>query len=325
MKDTLDPVPNARTWRQIPQPVRPRTMSREGRKRFAFAVLKTGGLIVLAGTVGWAVVEMTNTWQSEPKRIARAVGTAPVGRVDLVTDGVIDRAWVEGALALPHNITLMELDLAPLQQRLLANGQVRSVVLTKSFPATLTVKITERSPVARLRAENGRDFIVARDGVIFNGIGYDKTMTDSLPWLAGVKVVRAGEGFAPIAGMETVASLLATARNEAPGLYQTWQVVDLARFDSDGEIEVRSSEIAKITFSTALDFDTQVARLDYVREARPAALKSVNLGLGSQVVVDYDATAPLGRPAVPAVKPPVVPHPFAFPNLSTSSRPNRDL
>jgi len=327
MKDTIDPVPNTRTWRQIPQPVRPRAMSREGRKRFALALLKTTGLVVVTGAVGWGILEMASTWQSEPKRIARAVGTAPVGKIDLQTDGAISRAWVEGVLALPASMTLMELDLAPLQQRLLANGQVRTVVLTKSFPATLTVKIAERSPVARLRMENNRDYLVAKDGVIFSGIGYDPAALDALPWLAGVKVVREGDGFAPLAGMETAASLLAMARAEAPELYATWkgQVVNLARLESDGEIEVRSSEIEKIVFSTSLDFRTQLARLDYVRDAKAAPLKSVNLALGSQVVVDYDPAAALARPNVPAAKPSAVPHSFAFPNLPTSSRPNRDL
>jgi cell division protein FtsQ len=325
MSDTIEPVPNARTWRQIPQPVRPRAMSREGRKRFVLAGLKTAGLVGLAGAVGWGVLAMTDTWQSEPRRIARAVGTAPVEKIDLQTDGAIDRAWVEKTLVLPRNITLMELDLTPLQQRLLASGQVRSVVLTKTFPATLTVKITERIPVARLRAETGRDFIVARDGVVFGGIGYDPVLTESLPWLAGVKLVREGEGFAPIPGMETVADLLAMARSEAPQLYRTWQVVDLARFASDGEIEVHSSEIESIVFSSSLDFYAQLARLDYVRDApRPAPLKSVNVSLGSQVVVDYDAAAALVRPAAPAART-AVQHPFAFPNLQPSGRINRDL
>jgi len=62
-----------------------------------------------------------------------------------------------------------------------------------------------------------------------------------------------------------------------------------------------------------------------VRDAKAAPLKSVNLALGSQVVVDYDPAAALARPNVPAAKPSAAPHSFVFPNLSTSSRPNRDL
>ena len=299
MKESEDQAPNARSWREIPQPVRPRTMSREGRKRFALSTLKTAGLALGAAAAVWGVVEIAGIWQAEPKRIARAVGTAFVNRIEVRTDGRLSQDWVEHTLDLPKNVTLMELDLARLQQRMLAHGQVRSVRLTKQFPSTLGVVITERSPVARLRAEDGRDLLVARDGVIFAGVGYTEAgVTASLPWLDGIKLERTETGFAPIEGMVTVAELLAKAHNEATGLYRTWKVVNLARLDSDGEIEVRSSDIQKIVFSTRLDFLTQIARLDYVRDAQKVPLKSVNVGLGPQVVVDYDTAAVIDKPAV---------------------------
>lgn len=329
MRDIEQTAPNARTWREIPQPVRPRTMSREGRKRFVFAGLKTAGLVVLAGAVGWGLVEVVGTWQAEPRRIARAVGTALVNRIDLRTDGMLDQSWIERTLALPRNVTLMELDLPVLQQRLLANGQVRSVVLNKTFPSTLTVTLAERSPVARLRTEAARDFLVARDGVVFAGFGYDGSPTlESLPWLDGVTLVRMGGGFAPIEHMETVADLLAKARNEAPALYRTWRVVNLARLESDGEIAVRSTEVEKITFSTSLDFFTQIARLDYVQDARKVPLKSVNVGLGPQVVVDYDAAVLPGKTSAAASSARVGPDArFVLPisNPQNHRKSNRDL
>jgi cell division protein FtsQ len=327
MREIAEQIPGTRTWREIPQPVRPRAMSREGRRRYALAGLKTASLVGLLAAAVWTVVELADTWQAEPGRIAHAVGTLPVSRIDLHdADGPIDRAWVERTLALPRNISLMELDLAGLQQRLLANGQVRSVVLAKTFPATLTVTLVERTPVARLRAENGHDFLVARDGVVFGGIGYDEDRLKTLPWLAGVKLVRQGDGFAPIAGMATVADLLATAQNRAPQLYATWLIVDLARLESDGEIDVQSSEIEKIIFGTDLDFFTQLARLDHVNDARKAPLKSVNVGLGPQVVVDYDDNAAVVRPAAPARPGPVFQFiPQAASTVHRSSKPNRDL
>ena len=324
MRVTDIDVPHARTWREIPQPVRPRAMSREGRKRFVLSGLKTASLLVLVAATVWGVVEVAGIWQAEPKRIARAVGTAYVNRIDLRTDGLIDQAWVERTLALPKNITLMELELPPLQRRLLAHGQVQSVVLSKTFPSTLTVKLTERPPVARLRTEMARDFLVARDGVVFAGIGYDSPgFVESLPWLAGVNLARVGDGFAPIEGMEPVADLLEKARTEAPALYRTWSVVNLARLKDDGEIEVRSSEVEKITFSTGLDFFTQLARLDYVRDAQKAPLKSVNVGLGPQVVVDYDTAPALQRPPGR----PASGYRFVLPssNLQNRPKPNRDL
>ena len=329
MRKSEEHASPAPTWREISQPVRPRAMSREGRRRLVLSGLKTAGLVVLAGAAVWGVVAIAGIWQAEPRLIARAVGTAFVNRIDVQTDGLIGQSWVERTLALPQNITLMELELPPLQRKLLANGQVRSVVLAKTFPSTLTVTISERSPVARLRTENGHDFLVARDGVVFAGIGYDGSTTrESLPWLAGVKLMRTDDGFAPIGDMETVADLLARARNEAPALYRTWQTVNLARLQSDGVIEVQSSEVEKIIFSTNLDFLTQIARLDYVQDARNMPLKSVNVGLGPQVVVDYDAGNPRAADSAhaPAVRPAPAFH-FVLPasNPPNHRNTNRDL
>ena len=325
MKDHSEPFPTVRTWRTIPQPVRPRAMSREGRKRFIRAAVRTTGLATLAVVGGWGALALAGAWRSEPKAIARAVGTAPLGRVDLRTDGLLTRAWVERTLDLPRSVTLMELDLPALQQRLLASGQVRSVVLTKNFPSTLGVTIVERTPVAQLRAENGRDFFVARDGVVFEGIGYDEAARKALtlPWLAGLKLERTDGGFAPVADMDVVADLLALAQNRLPELYRTWTVVDLSRLADSGEIGVRSTDIGRVVFSATGDFLTQLARLDYVHDAGPLPLDTVNLSLGSQVVVDRGPAAAAAAPKPsPAARRPGLP---AFPSLSLRSKPNRDL
>jgi len=152
MRDSAEFTPS-RTWREIPQQVKSRAMSRTGRRRFFLSGAKTTvaivAMLVLSGG-GYAIVR---TWQSEPKKIALATNTAPLKTIELVTDGVLDRAWVARTLALPARITLMELDLSRLQRRLIESGQVRSAVLTKTFPSTLTVKLAEYSPVARLKAQ----------------------------------------------------------------------------------------------------------------------------------------------------------------------------
>ena len=45
-------------------------------------------------------------------------------------------------------------------------------------------------------------------------------MVKTLPWLDGVKLSRQGAGFAPLAGMASVAELLAQAKLEAAPLYR---------------------------------------------------------------------------------------------------------
>jgi len=202
---------------------------------------------------------------------------------------------------------------------------VKGVVVTKNFPSTLLVTVAERSPVARLRVETGRDLLVARDGVVFDGKGYARDLLETLPWLDGVKLSRTKAGFAPLAHMEVVADLLVKARNEAPQLYQSWRVLDLSRMESDAEIEVRSSEIPRIIFSTELDFFTQLTRLDYARDQPGPPVKTINVGLGPQVVVTYDEkAAPRARPAAEPLKS-ATPALTAFPNLLRSPKSHRDL
>ena len=138
-------------------------------------------------------------------------------------------------------------------------------------------------------------FLVAREGIVFDGIGFDPKMISSLPWLDGVRLVRKDDDFIPIAGMETVADLLAKAKMEAEHLYESWQVVSLARLQSDGEVEVRDRSVAKIFFGTNEDFFRQLARLDLLIDtARRQTEKSpsvINLSIGAQVPVTFDDPA----------------------------------
>jgi cell division protein FtsQ len=177
--------------------------------------------------------------------------------------------------------------------------------LTRNFPATLTVSLSEQSPVARVKAQVGTDepraLLVARDGTVFDGVGFDGAMVTTLPWLDGVKLARRGPAFAPIAGMEAVADLLAKAKLEAEHLYRTWQVVSLARLDADGEIEVRAQGVEKIIFGTHEDFFRQLARLDALLDMAKAQtdqpLREVNLAIGSQVPVSFADPALVPAPA----------------------------
>jgi cell division protein FtsQ len=197
----------------------------------------------------------------------------------------------------------MELDLAKLQAKVMANSQVRTAVLTKSFPDTLTVAIVERTPIARLKAQrpdgDRRDYLVARDGMLFDGIGYDEERRATLPWLdlGDAKLARRGEGFAPIEGMAVVADLLARAKAEAEHLYRTFRVVSLARLATDDEIEVRTTEMTQVIFSTRDDFFRQLAKLDRVRDefqpTREMPLAKVDLSLGQFPVVAGPVPVPL--------------------------------
>ena len=216
----------------------------------------------------------------------------------LETNGVLNLEWVEQVLAIRPDVGLMELDLWALREQLEAHAQVKKADLRREFPDTLYVLLEEHSPVVRLKARldgpEPTDFLVSRDGVVFEGIGFSEGSMRSLPWLGGVKLLRTEIGFLDLKGMDRVADLLATARGNLPELYTTWRVVSLERMARDGQILVQTSEVPQIVFGLREDFYSQVARLDLILErvrGRSEPLKSIDLSIGaSQVPVAMNIT-----------------------------------
>ena len=300
MNRTVITPPQSRSWRDIPQQVKPRAMSWGGRRRLATAGLGKAMVVMVVAGLAWGGWEVTGALRKNPSAMSAAVKTVPMKNVSLRTnaDGVLDARWLRQALALPKGVSLMELDLQELRARLLSYGQVNAASLTLSFPDTLEVRISERTPIVRLRAQLGsgeeRTLVVARDGVVYEGTGYDAARLEELPWLAGAKLTRTGGRFEPIDGMTVVADLLAQARLNTEQLYTTWQVVSLARFRSDHEIEVRTKPGTLVVFGAAGDFAVQLAKLDYQWEALsrlPTPAAKIDLSLGREVPVAFDLAA----------------------------------
>ncbi len=301
---------NARNWRDIPQQVKPRAMSRGGRRRAVMALLRTVLVICVfvgLGAAGWWAYE---TYRQYPQSLTRAASLPPVKAVTLTTDGVLDENWVKRTLALPVNATLMELDLAALRDRLLVSGQVRAATLSRNFPETLVIHLSEHSPIARVMVQQPggemEELLVARDGSVYRGTGYEHQVVQSLVWLDGFTLARDGGRIQPIPGMEIASDLIAKAHNETPEIYATWRVVSLARLQSDGVIEVRATNIERIYFGTDEDFFRQLARLSTLLDVAPSQpdrpLREVNLSLGRtsdgrvQVPVKLDAPESAARP-----------------------------
>ncbi len=260
------------------------------------------GAAVIAG-VCWGAWEVAAVLRDSPDSMPEAAKSDRVRSLVLVTDGVLDKTWLAKTLSIAPDATLMGLDLNQLRQKVLSDPQVSSAAIVRNFPDALTVRISERSPVARLMAQAEGSapsmLLVSRDGVAFSGTGFDPAMVETLPWVDGIKVTRVGKGLAPIEGMRAVSDLLASAKLEAENLYRTWRVISLARLSTDGEIEVHTRDGMKITFGTKEDYLRQIARLDLLVDAsgdptRP--LREVNLALGAQVPVAYGKASPILGP-----------------------------
>ena len=166
--------PSSRSWKDIRQGVSPRAMSKEGHRRRTVAGLKFVAVCALAFGGVAAAIEIYLTWESNPASLKDPGGSIPLRQLVFSTDGALDRAWLDRTLALPKKASLMSLDLAALEGRLLASGQAQSVVLRRRFSDnSLVVSVQERAPVARLMAqvdgEAPRPRLVARDGVVLRG------------------------------------------------------------------------------------------------------------------------------------------------------------
>jgi hypothetical protein len=308
--DTLQ-IPTARSWRDIPQPVVPRAMSREGRWRFAMSGLRVVGFLGVCAGLAWGVwLVFASLDENTHTAAPMAAAATPIKAPELRTDGVLDDAWLAGALALPKKASLTDLDLDKLRARLLTDQQIVSATLTRHFPDHLIVQITERAPVARVTTEAAGQrhvFLVARDGVVYDGKNYDEGMLATLPWLDGIELAPQKGGFRPLAGMDAVADLLATARLEAEHLYASWSVVSLAHLDADHQIEVRTKRgPCTIYFSTRDGYFRQLGKLNYIWEQltrMPEAKATIDLSLGSDVPVMVESApdgADLGGAAIKA-------------------------
>ncbi|MDR1788898.1 MAG: hypothetical protein LBR12_00815, partial [Opitutaceae bacterium] len=178
--------------------------------------------------------------------------------------------------------------------------------VSRKFPDTRVVRSGERLPVARLMARVGdgpaEALLAARDGVLYKGRGYPPGLEAGLPWLDGVRLSRAGAGFAPIEGMETVSDLLEQARTDAPELYRDIRVVSLERLAEDGVLLARMGAAERVRFGTREGFPAQIRRLEWtlgrLRAENPGArVRSVDLSIGAtQVPVTLDE-APAARGA----------------------------
>lgn len=304
-------------------------MSPEGRRRLVMRIVRTSAGALVLAAIAWGAWEVSAVLR-DPSAMPDAAKSDRIRSLVLVTDGVLDKGWLARTLAVPKDATLMGVDLMALRTRVLSDAQVRSADIVRNFPDTLTVRISERSPVARIMAQTGAAqpvaLLVSRDGVPFEGTGFDPDMVSSLPWLDGVRLTRGAGGFEPIAGMDAVADLLASAKLEAENLYKSWQVVSVARLASDKLIEIHTRDGLRVVFSATEDYLRQIARLDLLIDSstdptRP--LRMVDLSLGSQVPVAYGTASPsIGeRPAPPAreaSKGPLIILP-AFTNLEQQS------
>lgn len=288
------------SWRELAGPRRKRINSPQARKRRQQKWLKL--FVVLLFIIGivclitWAVYELKNREEA----IQISTPSKPIERILFDTDGVLPDQWLGSVIKLHAGMSLMEADIHRLKADLEAQGQVKSASVARVFPSDLKISIEERSPSLRLAVAgpNGTQILklVARDGTVYNGVGYPKAMLQNMPYL---QPYRSSEGkYLPMLGIERVADLLDYARQNSPELFNTWQVVSLQYYSGDLElpgqiIEIRSSWVPRIIFSAGADYGQQLDRLSYilsyVQQRGNPSIERIDLSLRGSAAVQFSS------------------------------------
>ena len=288
------------SWRELAGPRRSRVNSPQARRRRRTRWVKFFvGLVLVSAVIGglaWAVLE----FKKREKKIPMTPSSKPIERIIFDTDGVLPDVWLSKTIRLQAGMSMMEADIHELKERLESDAQVKSASVERVFPSDLRIRVEERLPTLRL-AIAGPDGqprlrLVARDGAVYDGLGYPKATLKNLPYVQPYQ--HADGSYSPMLGIESVAELLDLARQTQPRFFRTWQVVSLEHYSGDlslpGQvIEVRSTLVPRIIFSASADYGRQLDRLtyilDYVSNEGNQSIERIDLSLRGSAAVQFSS------------------------------------
>jgi len=288
------------SWRDLAGPRRSRVNSPPARRRRRIRLIKffVGLLLILAvgGGLTWCVL----AFQQREQKIPITPSSKPIERILFDTDGVLPDIWLSKTIKLRPGMSMMEADIYELKQALESDAQVKSASVERVFPSDLRIRVEERLPALRL-AVAGPDGkprlrLVARDGAVYDGLGYPKATLRNLPYVQPYQ--HADGSYTPMRGIESVADLLELARSTEPKFFRTWQVVSLEHYSGDADlpgqvIEVRSTLVPRSIFSASADYARQLDRLayilDYVKENGNQSLERIDLSLRGSAAVQFSS------------------------------------
>ncbi len=286
----------SRSWKDIDQDVKAKSMSSTALKRAIFSRCRKFAfysILVLVLVGGAKLFLMTEGVSSA---LTKAGKSLPIKNIDIESDA-LSRKWVLNYLGLDGDETpnLLSLDLGSLKDRLEFQAQVSSVKIARQLPDTLYIAIQEREPIAKVLAEDverGRiTLLVDRTGVVYEGVGYDSKRISLLPFLDGIRLKRHNGQYEAIKGMEHVDKLLSEAFEIAPHIYRSWKVISL---ESLPKLIVKSNFAKEIVFElVSTDYRRQLAELDYIIDYHKShsykSIAKVDLTMKSQVPVTHVA------------------------------------
>jgi hypothetical protein len=293
-----------RSWRKLVPEKRRRPMSWIAWRRAFIGFGKALLLVCSLAGVGfgsWKFKEYLAT-QSGPVDLTGP--SVPIASVTFASDGVLDHEWILQWLDLPTGKTLMDLDIANLQQRLTDEPQVSYARVSRIFPDVLRVELKERKPILRLGLrKQGKNelWLLSEEGIVYQGQNYTYASLDLLPWLELAPSMLEPDGrggYLPLHDLTRVSPLLAHVRRDYPEIYRDLKSLSFLRPTADESdpgayVQLRSGKVRTIRFAPR-DYPAQLRRLRYLLldpsiRALPR-ISSIDLSHGRSVFADLRPT-----------------------------------
>ena len=189
--------------------------------------------------------------------------------LEVRSDGTLPQEAIVKTAGLQPGVNLFKLDLAEAARRLEALPQVESVRLQRSFPATVTIVIVERKPVAWIVAEGNtqtrEQLITSTDSFLADQRGVLLNLKRQLPEYAFLPIIRGcpAKDLTPGHTVEAeevraALELVRTHRNSLMGARFGLQEVDVSKRFGLVAIDRNGLEV----LFALDDFEGQLKRLD---------------------------------------------------------------
>jgi len=203
--------------------------------------------------------------------------------LDIRTDGLLQPADIRAHYGLAPGMNLFAVALGRMHADLLKTPEVRSVELRRQLPGTLSVRINERQPIARLP---GQTLVLDREGYVFRF----KPAMAALPLITGWSLpgLPASGRIADPLVADALALLELCAQPRWSSLRP--QTLDVAQPDYL-ELRLAGGERVRLGRTRLADRLNQLAEIQKAQAARGQPLQFVDLSM--------DRNVP-GQPAPPA-------------------------
>ena len=217
-----------------------------------------------------------------------------IKKFELKTDGVISAAWIFKYIDLPKDVALSDINIFFIKELLDSVGQIKSSNVSRIYPDTLRVTISEYAPIAKIAVKPDAKieyYLLSADGKFFKPVCISDESVARLPSLRGIKLILSDSGPLDYPFANILNEFLKCSAEKMPVECMKWRTIDLSELSSLTAplISVISESGAEYVFA-AKDFEKQLDRLDYILKystRKPLiGITRIDLSLSDRAVVE---------------------------------------